>query len=70
MIPAFVSEGSIRKYHRAVAALKAANKPVTDEAIKELYTLYGGLVLDEVADEVSAVEVEAEAPRRRARKAE
>lgn len=44
--PAWVSEGSIAKYHRAVKQLRNENKPVTDEAVKELYVGWGGLVLD------------------------
>ncbi len=54
-MPAWVSEGSVRKYHRALAQLAKDNAerlrtnqpvvPVTEEAIKELYLKWGGLIL-------------------------
>ena len=54
--PAWVSEGSMRKYVRAIdtlnrdnAARKAAGQPevaLTEEAVKELYVKYAGLVLE------------------------
>lgn len=53
-IPVWVSEGSVRKYHRAVEQLrkenaqrKASKQPLIDdseEAAKELYIRMGGLV--------------------------
>lgn len=56
-VPEWVSEGSIRKYHRAIAELnrentnrKAAGQAVveiSEEAIKALYVKWGGLVLGE-----------------------
>lgn len=45
VIPAWVSEGSVRKYHRAVELIRKENRPMTEEAVKELYTRWGGLVL-------------------------
>lgn len=77
-IPAWVSggasnDGSARKYHRAVkflqgrnAELKAQGKPeeeITEAALKELYVKWGGLVLQDVAEEPQD-----EAPRRTFRK--
>lgn len=54
-VPSWVSEGSIRKWHRAVAQLTKengdrvkTNQPtvaVTEAALKELYVKWGGLVL-------------------------
>lgn len=61
-IPSWVSggstnDGSSRKYHRAVkffqtknAELKAQGQPsieITEEAVKELYERWGGLVLED-----------------------
>lgn len=43
----WISEGSVRKYNRAIEELRRNKKEVTEEAIKELYTRYGGLVLGE-----------------------
>lgn len=58
-MPEWVSEGSIRKYVRAEAELKKDNadrkragKPeveITEEAIKELYIRYAGLVLGDAS---------------------
>lgn len=58
-MPNWVSDGSVRKYHRALAQLskdnvirKAAMQPevpVTEEMIKELYTKWGGLVVGDIA---------------------
>lgn len=74
----WISSGSIRKYNRAVAQLTKEKKEVTEEAVKVLYTQWGGLVLgesasvqgvvpgDEVAAEARAEEVEE--PKRKARK--
>lgn len=74
----WVSSGSVRKYNRAVELLTKEKKEVTEEAVKELYIKYGGLVMgssesvkgvmpgDEVAAEERA-EV-TEAPKRKARK--
>lgn len=45
-IPKWVSEGSVRKYYRAVEQLRKESKPVTDEAVKELYTKWGGLITE------------------------
>lgn len=78
-MPSWVSEGSVRKYHRAIAQLGKDNAertrlnqpvvPVTEEAIKELYTKWGGYVIGdaatlqgndndaEVVEEVAAAEV-------------
>ena len=36
-----------KKEERAIAELRAAKKEVTEEAVKELYVKYGGLVLPE-----------------------
>lgn len=59
----WVSAGSIRKYHRAVAELTKDKKEVTEEAVKALYVKSGGLVLEEeAADEEEVAE---EAPKRR-----
>ena len=54
-MPSWVSEGSVRKYHRAVALLTKENADrvkagqpvvkVTEEAIKELYLKWGGYVV-------------------------
>lgn len=81
IIPTWVSggqtkDGSSHKYHRAIkqlqeenAALKIQGKePVelTEEAIKNLYVSWGGLVLDGNAPEI---EEEIVAPRPRTRKA-
>lgn len=58
--PNWVSEGSVRKYDRAVELLRKEKlaKPETDnspEAIKALYIKYGGLVIEhESTEEVEA----------------
>lgn len=57
MIPAWVSEGSIRKYHRALAQLIKEGKPQEEAAVKELYVKWGGLVIGD--EEVAAPEEEA-----------
>lgn len=44
----WVSDGSVRKYHRAVALLKKEGKEITEAAVKELYTKWGGLLLGDV----------------------
>ena len=49
-IPDWVSEGSLRKYHRAVKLLKDTNAPVTEESVKDLYVKYGGLVVVPTAE--------------------
>lgn len=68
--PAWVSEGSIRKYDRALAQLNKENAgrvatnqpivPITDAAVKALYLKWGGLDMggDEemAADESTATE--------------
>ncbi len=76
--PNWVSEGSVRKYNRAVQQLQKEKKEVTEEAVKTLYTQFGGLVLgepktvigvapgDEEAADARAEE--AEAPKRKARR--
>lgn len=56
-MPSWVSEGSIRKYYRAVAQLDRENADrvrsgqakieVTEDAIKALYVRWGGLVVGE-----------------------
>lgn len=58
-MPSWVSEGSIRKYNRAVAQLARDNADhvrdglpvveVTEAAIKALYVKWGGLVLGDVS---------------------
>lgn len=62
--PAWVSEGSIRKYHRAIAELTKEKKEVTAEAVKELYVKWGGLVVGEEE------EVLEETPKKKPKKAE
>lgn len=67
-IPSYVSDGSVRKYNRAlvqIAVVNAARKVKGEEEldVKGLYALYGGLVLDE-----QQVEEVDEKPARRARK--
>lgn len=54
-MPNWISEGSVRKYHRALAQLakensirRAGNLPevaITEDAIKALYVKWGGLVI-------------------------
>ena len=54
-VPEWVSEGSVRKYHRAVAHFSSENAKrkangeavveTTDDMLKEHYTKNGGLVL-------------------------
>jgi hypothetical protein len=39
-------DGSSQKFYRAVTVLRSEGKDVTEEAVKELYIKYGGLVLD------------------------
>lgn len=76
----WVSEGSIRKFHRAVAELTKANAtrkalnqdliPLTEQAIKDLYVKWGGLIVGDESSErgtgneaaVAPVELPAEAP--------
>lgn len=48
-MPSWVSEGSVRKYHRALAQLIKEKTPITDEAVKELYVKWGGLVIGDDA---------------------
>ncbi len=62
----WVSEGSIRKLDRAITALKKANLEVTEQAVKDLYIKYGGLLMpeDAVVEEEKVEEVEEEKPRR------
>ena len=48
-----------KKYDRASLELKRAGKPVTDEAVKELYIKYGGLVLTEEVEAQMEERVEA-----------
>lgn len=57
-MPSWVSDGSVAKYHRAVRQLKAEDKEATEEAVKALYTKYGGLVLEsaEVAEVVETTD--------------
>lgn len=66
----WVSEGSVRKYHRAIALLtkenaqrKLTNQPeveITEAAVKALYERWGGLVIGE-PDSVRGVEAGEEA---------
>lgn len=67
-IPSWVSEGSIRKYYRAVEQLRKEGKEATEDAIKALYVKWNGLVLDGPVVDEETEEVE-EAPKRRGRKA-
>lgn len=61
--PAWVSDGSIRKYHRAVESLRKQRNTTPSEAeIKDLYVKSGGLVLE------SAEEVPAEEPKKTRKK--
>jgi hypothetical protein len=62
--PAWVSgagsnDGSVRKFHRAVKALRDDKLDITEDAVLELYVKYGGLVLGEgeqpVDEEVEAL---------------
>lgn len=62
------NDGSVRKYHRAIAQLTKENKEVTEAAIKELYVKWGGLVIER--EEPAAVETEEEAPKKRTRRTE
>lgn len=55
-IPAWVSEGSMRKYDRAVKQLRDAKEPVTEEAVKALYVKWNGLVLDTDEQEADVAE--------------
>lgn len=57
--PSWVSEGSIRKYNRAVAELTKEKKEVTEEAVKELYVKWGGLV---IGDATTLVGVDEDSP--------
>lgn len=73
----WISEGSQRKYHRAVAQLTKENAtrktlnqplvPITEATIKELYIKWGGLLVgEEEAPEPEVIpenEVPAEAPK-------
>lgn len=38
--------GSVRKYLRAVQVLKKAGSEINEDAIKELYIKYGGLIVE------------------------
>lgn len=75
-IPAWVSggatnDGSARKWYRAVETLRKAGTPITEEAVKELYIKYGGLVLETeepVVDEEATDEPKE--PKKKAKKAE
>lgn len=49
------------KVQRAIKQLKTEGKEITEEAVKALYVKFGGLVVDEVPEEI----VETPAPRRR-----
>lgn len=64
-IPSWVSEGSIRKYNRAIAELVKEKKDVTEEAVKALYVKWGGLVLED-----NAVEEVVEKPVKKGKKTE
>lgn len=58
-MPSWVSEGSVRKYHRAIAQITKENadrvklgQPVvemTEEAIKTLYVKWGGYVVGDAS---------------------
>lgn len=75
----WVSEGSVRKYHRAVAQLTKENAdrkklnqplvPITEAAIKELYVKWGGLVVGEEDAPAEVVAPENEVPAEKAKKA-
>lgn len=52
----WISEGSIRKYHRALEKLRKENKEATEAAVKELYVKMGGLVLEETPEEAPVEE--------------
>lgn len=52
---AWVSNGSVRKYDRAVAQLIREKKDVTEEAVKALYVGWGGLVLEDNEIEIEEV---------------
>lgn len=68
VIPAWVSEGSLRKYDRAVKQLRDRNAllraqkqeevPLTEADIKELYVKWNGLVLDKEDQEEAAESAE------------
>lgn len=49
----WVSQGSIRKFDRAIYDLKAAKQEVNEASVKALYVKYGGLVLETNAPEVA-----------------
>lgn len=64
--PAWVSEGSARKYLRAVKVCKDTGVPATEETVRALYVKYGGLVLETseaTEDEVEQTQ-EVRTPRR------
>lgn len=63
----WISEGSIRKYHRAVAQLTKEKLPLTEDALKALYVLWGGLVLDDVESVVGVADGDAPAALARAK---
>lgn len=48
----FVNE---KKEERARETLRKAGIPITEEAVKELYIKYGGLILDKESEEVADV---------------
>lgn len=54
----WISEGSIRKYHRALKELTSTNQPVTEEAVKALYVKWGGLVAEVKAEAKEEVKAE------------
>ena len=56
------------KLHRAVKELKENGRPVTEEAIRELYVRYGGLVLERDVAEELAQRKEAFVKRRKVKK--
>lgn len=66
----WVSDGSVRKFHRAVAQLLKEKKEVTEEAVKELYTAWGGLVMGEPTTVQGVMPGDEEAAEARAEEAE
>lgn len=70
-IPKWVSEGSVRKYHRAMINLRSFNdaRKIRGEEevdVKGLYEIYQGLVIEESVDEI---EEEVESPKKKSKKA-
>ena len=60
-IPEWVSgsisgDGSLRKYHRAVELLRKEGKAITEEAVKDLYVKWNGLIIEPKTEEVEEVE--------------